>query len=423
MPSINNAVPGVTLGDLSCATTRAMSPTERLYYDDSLLLEFNARVAALGELAGRRSVVLDRTAFYPESGGQMADRGQLGETRIVDVQVDDDGIIHHLIDGDLPAPGSSVHCSIDRARRRVHMALHTGQHMLSRALLDVARAETVSSRLGETSCTIDVDAAQVQERTLSRVEDLVNSVIDDNVNVRAWFPEAGELQSLELRRTPKVEDHIRVVRIGDFNVTPCGGTHCTGSAQVGLLRITGVERYKGGTRLSFAAGRRAREQLGGESEVLRGLGRDFTCAPSDVPAAVEKLRRQLGEARESLGLVRARLAEQTATELVARAEQSGNRRFVAQLEGAPAELLRAVGARLVALPDAVALLAGGTSEGTAVVAVRGSESDFDCGGFVKRAARSSGGRGGGRPERAEGRLPPGIDWAELVESLLEQPGT
>lgn len=393
--------------------------TERLYYDDSLLMEFDARVVAHGELSGRPSVVLDQSAFYPESGGQMADRGRLGDARVVDVQVDSSGVVHHLLEGEFPEPGQSVHGSIDRARRRVHMALHTGQHMLSRALVDVAKAETVSSRLGETSCTIDVDAREIDEPTLARIENLVNSIVDDDVPVRAWFPEAAELSSLELRRTPKVEDHIRVVRIGDFDITPCGGTHCTGSAQVGLLRITGVERYKGGTRLTFAAGRRAREQLGGESDVLRELGRAFTCAPGDVPAAVDKLRRQLGEVRESLGLVRARLAEQTAGELLARAESTGERRLVAQLTGAPAELLRAVGARLTALPDAVALLAGGTSEGTAVLAVRGSDSDFDCGGFIKRAATASGGRGGGRPERAEGRLPPGVDWPALVESLLD----
>jgi alanyl-tRNA synthetase len=393
--------------------------TERLYYDDPFLLEFDAHVTARGELAGRQSLVLDRTAFYPESGGQMADRGQLGDARVIDVQVDAAGVVHHLLEGELPEPGTSVHGSIDRARRRVHMALHTGQHMLSRALVDVAHGETVSSRLGETSCTIDVDAREIGEQTLVRIEDLVNSIIDDDVAVRAWFPEADELSSLELRRTPKVEDHIRVVRIGDFDLTPCGGTHCTRSAQVGLLRITGVERYKGGTRLGFAAGRRARELLGGESEVLRELGRAFTCGPQEVPAAVDKLRRQLGEARESLGLVRTRLAEQTAAGLLARAAESGERHFVVQLEGAPAELLRAVGSRLTALSDAVALLAGGTSEGTPVLAVRGSDSDFDCGGFIKRAATASGGRGGGRPERAEGRLPPGVDWPALVSRLLE----
>lgn len=405
---------------MACASKPLMSVTERLYYDDSLLFEFDARVTAHTELLGHRSVVLDRTAFYPESGGQMADHGRLGPARVVDVQVDNAGVVHHLVEGELPAEGESVRGNIDRARRRVHMALHTGQHMLSRALVDVARAETVSARLGETSCTIDVDAPGVEERTLSRIEDLVNSIIEDDVVVRAWFPQPDELSSLELRRAPKVNDHIRLVRIGDFDITPCGGTHCTGSAQVGLLRITGVERHKGGTRLSFAAGRRAREQLGGESEVLRALGRTFSCGPTDVPAAVDKLRRQLGEARESLGLVRARLAEQAAAELLSRAEQSGERRLVAQLEGAPTELLRAVAARLTVLPDAVALLAGGTSEGTAVVAVRGGDSDFDCGGFIKRAATACGGRGGGRPERAEGRLPPGVDWAALVASLLDQ---
>src|SRR5262245_35936656 len=130
-------------------------PSERLYYDDPLLSSFDARVVAHAELGGRPSVLLDRTAFYPESGGQMADRGQLAGAEVVDVQLDDLGELHHVLDGERPAIGALVTGSIDRKRRRVHMALHTGQHILSRALLEVAGAQTLSSRLGESACTID----------------------------------------------------------------------------------------------------------------------------------------------------------------------------------------------------------------------------------------------------------------------------
>ncbi len=392
-----------------------MARASRLYYDDSLLLAFDAHVTAHASFGGRPSVLLDQTAFYPESGGQMADRGRIGDSVVVDVQADDDGAVHHIVEGELPDAGATLPARIDAARRRTHMALHTGQHILSRALLDVAHAETVSSRLGETTCTLDVDAATLSESEVARAEDLANAIVDSDVRVRAWFPDPGELAGLSLRRAPKVEREIRVVQIGDFDVSPCGGTHCLGSAQVGLVRISGVERYKGGTRLVFSAGRRARAELAHEAGVLRGLGRDFTCGPADVPAAVDKLRRQLAEARESLGLVRARLADHAADALLAEAARSGERRLVAQIDGAPAELLRAVATRLCdALPDAVALLAGGTAEGTPVLAARGAHSDFDCGAFVKQLATASGGRGGGRPERAEGRLPPGVDFVALA---------
>src|SRR5262249_3425100 len=159
--------------------------------------------------------------------------------------------------------------TIDRARRRVHMALHTGQHTLSRALVDVARADTVSSRLGETACTIDVDQAQVAERDLARAEDLVNSIIDADAPVRAFLPEPGELAALPLRRPPKVETDIRIVAVGEFDYSPCGGTHCLRTAQVGFVSVTGVERYKGKIRITFAAGRRARAELAGHASVLQ----------------------------------------------------------------------------------------------------------------------------------------------------------
>ncbi|MEB2311752.1 MAG: alanyl-tRNA editing protein [Sorangiineae bacterium] len=397
-----------------------MTLAARLWYDDPLLLSFDARVCAHGEHAGRPSLLLEETAFYPESGGQMADRGEIAERRVYDVQLDGDGAVHHLVEGELPAVGARVRARIDAERRRVHMALHTGQHLLSRALFEIARAETVSSRLGETTCTIDVDAARLPEAELARAEALANAVVDDAVPVRAWFPEPGELAALPLRRAPKVEREVRVVQIGEFDVTPCGGTHCGSSAEVGLVRVSGVERYKGGLRISFAAGRRARAELSHEAGVLRALARELTCGPDEVPAAVQRLRHHLTEVRESLGLVQARVAEASARELVDAARANGERALVLRLDGAPAELLRAIAERVTsALPDSAALLAGGTAEGIPILAARGKESGFDCGGFVKRLTSGvEGGRGGGRPERAEGRLPASADFEALARGAL-----
>jgi alanyl-tRNA synthetase len=355
----------------------------------------------------------------------MGDRGSLGEARVLDVQVDEQGCVHHIVEGPLPEVGAEVSGVVDRARRRAHMALHTGQHMLSRALADVAGAATVSSRLGETACTIDVDRDPIDERRVAEAEALVNSVIDDDVTVRAFFPTLEELAALSLRRAPKVAENIRVVLIGDFDVSPCGGTHCVRSGQVGLVRVTGLERYKGKSRITFSAGARARRELWAQADALKALGRELTCGPEDVKHAVDRLRRDAQEARDALGRARARLAEAMADELWAHANERGgetsergSRFVVAVLDDATVELLRAVAARITAHPEGVALLAGKTGEGLLAIVARGSNSTFDCGAFLRHVAAAAGGRGGGRPERAEGRLPTGASWEALVSAAL-----
>ncbi len=397
--------------------------TERLYYGDSWLTQFSARVVAHGAWDGRTTVVLDRTAFYPESGGQLGDAGRLGDAAVDDVQVDDAGIVHHIVgDGPLPAVGDEVAGAIDAGRRRVHMSLHTGQHMLSRALLDVAKAETLSSRLGARVCTVDVGRGDVPERELAEAVDLVASVIDDDVEVEAWFPEPGQLDALPLRREPKVTGEIRVVRIGEFDMSPCGGTHCTRTGQVGVVHVQSIEKYKGGLRIYFDCGPRARRDLMVHSSALRELGRGFSCGPEGVADAVDKLRADLYAARGELKQLRLDAAAQVAEELVAGARSAGHAHVVAVLDGGP-EVLRAVGKRVTAEPDLACLLASPVDGGTQVLIARGAGSSLDCGATLKRAAAATGGRGGGRPERAEGRLPAGIEWGDLVAGLLRGDGS
>lgn len=388
----------------------ARMATTLLYHRDPMLLAFDARVVAHASHAGRPSVVLDETAFYPEAGGQMADRGVLAGRAIVDVQVDDAGTVHHVLDGDAPLPdvGAAVHGDIERARRRMFMSLHTGQHMLSRALVDIAKAETVSARLGETSCTIDADVPALSDKALAEAESLVNAVVDDDVAIRAWFPDAAELATLPLRRKPKVDENIRVVSVGGFDVSPCGGTHCITSAQVGLVRVIGVEKYKGKTRVTFDAGPRARRALLDEAGALKALASGLSCGPLDVSTALDKVRRDLAAVRDTNKRLAERVAVAVADELAA----SGTNPIVAVLDDK--ELVRLVGARLMALEGRHALLAARDDDGMHVLAVRGPGSTFDCGAFIKKLATEHGGKGGGKPERAEGRVPGSVDWRAVA---------
>lgn len=377
--------------------------TPRLYFDDAFARRFRSRVVAHGVHGGRPSVLLAATGFYPEAGGQMADRGALGGRAVLDVQADDAGAVHHVLDGELPAIGDEVEGAIDWGRRRVHMALHTGQHLLSRALIEAAAAETVSARLGERGCTIDVTRDPVPERELAAAEALANAVIDDDLPVRAWFPEPAELATLPLRRDPKVASEIRIVAIGDFDYSPCGGTHCARSAQIGSIRVLGAERYKGMTRIHFAAGARARGLLGEHSELLGRLARELTCAAAEVPDAVDKLRRALADSRADAAALRDQLAAALAATLAA----TDGPEVIAAVPDAA--LLRPLAARLNAAGKD-ALLAAATPDGTQVLLARAPGSALDAGKLLRALAQATGGRGGGKPEHAEGRLPAALDW-------------
>lgn len=381
--------------------------TRRLYHDDAYLRRFDAEVVAITSWKSRPAVVLDRTAFYPEAGGQLGDRGRLGDASVVDTQETDDGTIVHLIDGAAPAVGSRVAGELDWLRRRQHMAQHTAQHLLSGALLDRAQAPTASARLGESALTIDVARDRIPDGELSAAEDLANDIIDDDVAIRAWFPDPEELAGLKLRRDPKVTSDIRVVAIGEFDLSPCGGTHCARSSQLGAVRIASSERYKGMTRVTFTAARRGRAELFARDHILRGLAGQFSCGPAEVPLAIDKLRRDAEAAGGELAQLRSRLASTIIAQL------PGEGAVVAALPG-DAELLRSIAAKLAGA-GRDALLCAPDDAGTSVVLMRAAGSTLDCAALWKKLAARLGGRGGGRPERAEGKLTsPVADWAAAV---------
>jgi alanyl-tRNA synthetase len=388
-----------------------MGPTRRLYHDDAYQRRFDATVIAHTTLRDQPALVLDQTAFYPEAGGQLGDRGTLAGVDVRDTQELDDGTIVHLVAGELPAVGASVTGELDWARRRQHMAQHTAQHLLSGTLLERAQAPTASARLGESTLTIDVARDRIPEAELAAAEDLANDIIDDDLAIRAWFPAPDELASLKLRRDPKVDADIRVVAIGDFDLSPCGGTHCARTSQLGSIRITGTERYKGMTRVTFTAARRARAELFTRDQLLRQLATQFSCGTSEVPAAIDKLRRDVDGSAAAVTALRSQLATAIVQSF------AGTGPVVAAIPG-DAELMRSVAGKLVAA-GRDAILAVTDESTTAVMLLRAAGSTLDCSALWKKMAAETPGRGGGRPERAEGKLSAVInDWAAFADRVL-----
>lgn len=396
--------------------------TEKLYWADPHRAEFDASGARLGEFDGKPSLVLEQTLFYPEGGGQLGDVGTMAlggrSVSVVDTQIDDSGVIHHLVSEMPAALDGAVHGVIDVVRRRDHMAQHTAQHALSRALADVAKADTVSARLGVTTCTIDVQRPGIPDAELHRAEDVVNQLIAADVEVRALYPTADELPSLKLRKQPKVtEGTIRIIDIDGFDLTPCGGTHCTRTGQIGQVRIVGMEKYKGMLRLTFHAGLRALADARAKHDALTAVAADLTCGLGEVPGAVTRLRADLKSARGQLDAARSEVAELLAAQLLAKLP-GGDSPIVLPVERPTDDVnaLRTLANKLTADARVLAVLgATDAMSGELIVVVQGKGTD--CGAFIKRETASRGGKGGGRPDRAEARFPKGTSLTDLAAGL------
>src|SRR5687768_13231917 len=235
-----------------------MPATERLYYNDSHLIEFEARVIDKTErVSGWTAVTLDRTAFYPTGGGQPSDTGTLNGLRVVEcIDNEDEGVLH-MIQGRAPEIGAAVQGRVDWSRRLDHMQQHTGQHILSQAFVTLFNAPTHSFRVLDQSCEIDVDLANPATEIIERAVELANNVIweDRPITIHNVTPE--EAAELPLRKDPAREGELRLIEVEGFDLTPCGGTHAHRTGEVGMIAVRHWERAKGLTRIEFVAGVRA----------------------------------------------------------------------------------------------------------------------------------------------------------------------
>ena len=281
--------------------------TDRLYYNDSNLLEFTGTITAIGRLNNRFYTVLDRSAFYPTSGGQSHDTGTLGDALVVDVSVSDSGEVRHLTDTEVGPVGMQVTGRINKERRRRNCQNHTAQHLLSAAFDRLFGFRTVSVHLGEEYGAVELNTPEIAGEKLDDAERVANEIIGDNLTVDTLFVDSAEAGRLPLRKPPPKEGTLRIIRIDDFECSACGGTHCTTTGGVGLIKIIGTEKLRGNSLVKFLSGRLAYEDYLLRFEVSNLLARQFTCHPGDLPSRIEKLtgenkelRRQLSEARKEL---------------------------------------------------------------------------------------------------------------------------
>ena len=375
--------------------------THRLYYTDPYLRTFDATIQRVEPRDGRWLVTLDRTAFYPTTGGQPFDTGRLGDFRVVDVVDEEDGSITHVLEpGARPTAGAAVHGEIDWPRRFDHMQQHTGQHVLSAAIVRVCRARTVSFHLGAAASTIDLER-ELSAAEIASAEAEANRVVWENRPVTIRFVSAEEAATLPLRKEPVRGGTLRLIDVENFDLSACGGTHVAHSGAIGMIAVASWERFKGGQRIEFLCGGRALARFHSLRDTAAAGVHLLSVLPEEIPSAIERLQGEVKDQRRAVAALQSELARFRAAELAQSAERvAGEIALVLRAVDADANGLKALANAVIASPGFFVVLTS-TSRPALVVAARSAGVAASAQQVIATLTARFGGRGGGKPDLAQ----------------------
>jgi alanyl-tRNA synthetase len=383
--------------------------TERLYYTDSYLREFAAHI--LERSADGRTVYLDRTAFYPASGGQPCDTGAIAGVPVLDVVDEGERIAHHLA---APLDSGPVDCAIDWSRRFDHMQQHTGQHVLSAVFEEWFGLHTVSFHLGAESSTIDLEGGAIEPGAVTEAERRANGIVFENRPVAVDFQQAAEVQGL--RKPTDREGTLRIVSIQGLDCNACGGTHVRATGEVGPILLRKLEKVRQTVRVEFLCGGRAVRRARADYEALSKTAQLFSAPLDEVPAMVAaqlETARANDKARRKLELDLAAY-EGRELYLATAAGADGVRRVMRRVVKGSLEELRAIAQNFTAQPKAVFIAT--LADPPSVLLAVSADAGIDAGKSLKAALAEAGGRGGGNARIAQGS----VAQAGALEQVLEK---
>jgi alanyl-tRNA synthetase len=404
--------------------------TDRLYYHNSFLYDFVAALEEVRQVDGRTALVLDRTVFYPTSGGQVFDTGWLElepleaarspflpKLRVSEVSDAEDGAVLHFIDGEVPEGAVRVRGFVDVERRRDHMQQHSGQHILSAAFVELFQMPTVSFHMGEESCTIDVDAKSLTTEQVRKAELRANQVILEDRPVGMHFVTAEKAREMGVRKIPPTErDELRLIEVQGFDLCACGGTHVRSTGQVGSILCRKVEKVKQGFRVEFVCGERAVRTARKDYETLVEAGALFSAGLWDVPTSIRKALEEGKAASKTQHRLLEEIAELEAAQLLAQAGGQSETRVIARVfPERDLAYVKLLAQKLTRGAKVVALLGAGAGQ-AALVFAQSPGLPNDMGALMKEAMTKLGARGGGNKDRAQG----GVPEAGKLQSAVEE---
>lgn len=395
---------------------------------DSYMTRFEASVLETRTDSRGTWLLLDRSAFYPTAGGQPHDEGEMAGVRVVDVEAIGLEVWHLLGDGTAPMTGDLVVCQVDWLRRYTHMQRHSAQHLLSQAFVRVGAARgaeehglpghhTRSVSMRGADCTLDL-TGDPDDDALHDAELEVNEAARNAMPVLTFEVDESRLDVYRLRRPAKVRGKVRLVAMGDYDIVACGGTHVRNTAEVLPVKVLGSERVRGGlTRVTFRAGAEALQDHAMKHAVVKELSPLLSAPPGELPDRVRALQARVSELERSLGAAVGREADRLAADLLSASERSSQSDVTLVVHAVPgdrSELFEPMIERLQREPLCVALLGLDAESSARLAFTAGPGADVDVRPALRAALDLAGGRGGGRPDRAQGAL---TDGSRLEEAL------
>lgn len=403
--------------------------TERLYYNDSFLYEFDANVIDIKPASSeepRPAVVLDRTAFYPTSGGQLFDTGWIAlanspkektASAVVEVREKEDGTILHFLDSTASIEcGSRVHGMIEEERRHDHIQQHSGQHVLSATFVRLFDIPTLSFHMGDDSCSIDLDSYSLGREQIEAAEHLANEAILQNRSVDVRFVTQEEASLLGLRKVPRADTQmLRLIDIHDFDLCACGGTHVRATGQIGSILLRKTDKVRQGMRVEFVCGQRAVKTARRDYTTLVEAAGSYSSHIWDVPEQIRKAQEEARASRRSRDQLLEELVGEHARRILAETQSANNRKVLLQVfQDRDFPYVKLLAQNLTRLEPNVIALVGTTSGESTLIFAQSRGQPFDMGALMKEALAQLGGRGGGSKDMAQG----GPQQIERIESVL-----
>lgn len=373
--------------------------TDKLFLKDSYIKEFEANVVRCIPYNNYYAVVLDKTAFYPEGGGQPSDRGYIDEYEVIDVIEKDDQILH-LVNYEIST--KKVICRIDWNRRYDFMQQHSGQHILSNCFLKLFDGNTDSFHLGTNTVSIEIDIKEFNQDDCNRVEAMANKIIYNNLPICSSIVDENELKKLPLRKQPSVKDNIRIVQIGNIDYSPCGGTHVMNTGEVGIIKILKWEKLKSSYRFTFLCGKRALMDYGVKNLILQSLCAKLSARDFELENAVERLIEENKNLNKLYANANKELQKYEAAQLYNESEIVNGIRIIKSIYyNRKFDDVKNIASEITAYEKTIALL-GVINENAQIIFSRSNDIDIDMNMLLKSVIPMIQGKGGGSPKTALG---------------------